>query len=318
MSLGAATDAELEAVKTEALSLDPNGSRTAQVLRDTFDQIYDGQRTGRYCWDKLHKTEKTHFGTLVEINLHREFNFGDGIAMDYQIAGIEVDCKYSQRTNAWMIPPETRGHLCLVVSAEDNEAPKWSMGLVRAKPEYLNTGANRDAKSTFNDAGRNAIVWLYKKADLPPNVLLQLDRSIVDKIFEKKSGQKRINELFRNTLGMRVGRAVIATVAQQDDYMKRVRGNGGARSALKTEGIILLGQYLEHVEIAEALGVPTPGKGETVSVRVISASGPGTNVSLINGSYWRKATSQDPVAPAPKLLKPKRSRRVTNRLRLPS
>ncbi len=38
-------------------------------------------------WDQLFKTEKTHCGTLVEINLHREFKFQDGTKLDYQIAG---------------------------------------------------------------------------------------------------------------------------------------------------------------------------------------------------------------------------------------
>ena len=34
-------------------------------------------------------------GQIVEINLHREFNFSDGAVLDYCIAGVEVDCKYS-------------------------------------------------------------------------------------------------------------------------------------------------------------------------------------------------------------------------------
>src|SRR5256885_8626710 len=105
------------AVAAQLRQLDPDGSRTAQVLRDTLDQLYDGQRTGRYRWDQLYKTEKTHCGTLVEINLHREFEFQDGLKLDYQIAGVDVDCKYSQKNGAWMIPPEARGHLCLVLWA---------------------------------------------------------------------------------------------------------------------------------------------------------------------------------------------------------
>jgi hypothetical protein len=200
-----------------------------------------------------------------------------------------------------MIPPEARNHLCLVVSAEDSAAPKWNMGLVRAKPEYLNTGGNRDAKSTLNDAGRKAVTWLFKDAELPPNVLLQLDRKVVEKILASKSGQRRINELFRNTLGMRVGRAVVATVAQQDDYMKRVRGNGGARTALKSEGIIILGQYKAHGSIAKALGVPIPLKGESVSVRVVSAKGPGLGTGLINNCHWRVAKPSEPIEVAPEL-----------------
>lgn len=301
MPVKATIDLELEAVKAAILKLDPKGTRTAQVLRDTFDQLYDGQRTGRYRVDQLHKTEKTHFGTLVEINLHREFDFEDGKDMDYRIAGVDVDCKYSQTKGGWMIPPEAHGHLCLLVWAEDSKEPKWSVGLVRATVERLNTGGNRDKKATFNEAGRNAIVWLFEDAALPPNVLLQIDRSVVDRILGQKSGQKRINELFRNTLGMRVGRAVVATVAQQDDYMKRVRGNGGARTDLQPEGIMILGQFHAHGTIATALGVPVPEHGESVSVRVVTAPGPGARVAKISGRFWRVAQPADPIVRAPVL-----------------
>lgn len=128
MSLSAQSDTELQAVRTAILKLDPQGCRTAQVLRDTIDQLYDGQRTGRYRWDQLHKTEKTHCGTLVEINLHREFQFEDGVDLDYRIAGFDVDCKYSQTLNAWMIPPEARDKLCLLVWADDLNS-KWRMAM---------------------------------------------------------------------------------------------------------------------------------------------------------------------------------------------
>ena len=157
-------DAELHAVAAAIRKLDPDGSRTAQVLRDTLDQLYDGQRTGRYRWDQLFKTEKTHCGTLVEINLQREFVFEDGTKLDYRIAGAEVDCKFSQTCCAWMIPPEAHGHLCLGLWAEDSQAPAWSMGLVRITDARLRTGGNRDSKTNLNEAGRNAITWLFQDA----------------------------------------------------------------------------------------------------------------------------------------------------------
>ena len=62
-------DAELDAVEAELHRLDPAGTQVATILRDTLDQLYDGQHTGRWSYDQLHKTEKTHMGTLVEINL---------------------------------------------------------------------------------------------------------------------------------------------------------------------------------------------------------------------------------------------------------
>ena len=311
MSFKDVFDVELNSVAKAILILDPSGIRVGRVIRDAFDQLYDGRRTGRYRWNQLYKTEQKHCGQIVEMNLHREFKFEDGTTLDYRISGIEVDCKYSQKLNGWMIPPEAHGHLCLVVWAEDCAEPKWSMGLVRALVEYLNTGGNRDKKATLNEAGRNAITWIFQHQPLPPNVLLQLDQTTVDKIFaNKKSGVKRINELFRNTLGMRVGRAVVATVAQQDDYMKRVRGNGGARTHLRPEGILVLGQYQSHCAVAKSLGIAVPRRSESVSIRVVRAEKMGVGVVKIGKRFWRVAQPTDSIMSAPILPKIKYSKKV--------
>src|SRR5437773_2036952 len=123
MNSQTALDGELNGVAAEFRKLDPKGLRTAQVLRDTLDQLYDGRRTGRYRWDQLHSAERTKGGALFEINLHREFKFQDGETLDYRIAGAEVHCKFSQEFGGWIIRPEAHGHLCLLVWAEDNNAP---------------------------------------------------------------------------------------------------------------------------------------------------------------------------------------------------
>ena len=291
-------DHELDAVVSEILTLDEHGERIGLVLRQTLDQLYDGQHTGRYRWDQLHKTEKTHCGTLVEINLHREFKFEDGAEMDYRIGGADVDCKYSQSIGGWMIPLEALGHLCLVIWADDQES-KWSLGVVRIVEEILTQGSNRDGKRAISAAGRQHILWIFNEAALPPNILLQLPGEKVDKLMQLSSGQKRIDEIFRIAPQQRIGRGVIATLGQQDDYMKRVRGNGGSRTRLKPEGVIILGHYERHQEIAEALGVPIPGRGESVSVRVAPASEPGKGVVVLEDGLWRVAKSTDPVVTAP-------------------
>ncbi len=300
--MSSTTDQPLLNVCDEIKRADPNGKLTAGVLRDTLDQLYDGQRTGRYNWDQLYKTEKTHCGTLVEINLQRAFAFKDGTVLDYKIAGVDVDCKYSQDEFGWMIPPEAHGELCLLLWTNDQKSI-WSMGIVRAHQNLLGA-ENRDGKAKLNQDGRNAIHWIFRNEGLPPNVLLHLPDTVVKLIMGHKSGQKRVNELFRQAPGLRIGRGVVATVAQQDDYMKRVRGNGGARSALKSEGIVILGQYESHKRIAVELGVPVPEKGESVALRLTPTQAGSANTIELDGKYWKIAQKGDPIVPAPKLPKP--------------
>ncbi|PRB76094.1 restriction endonuclease [Arthrobacter sp. MYb214] len=292
-------DSALEEVIGWIVEQDPSGSRMAKVFRETFDQLYDGQRTGRYRWDQLYKTEKTHFGTLIEINLQREFDFSDGLLMDYQIAGHEVDCKYSA-TGSWMLPPESIDHLILGSVASD-EKSKWSMGLVRASAENRNVGMNRDQKGTLNALGKRRIRWIRKDAPMPPNVLLHISENEVAKIFAPRSGQARINQLFRIATNRRISRNVVATVAQQSDYMKRVRANGGARSTLQSEGIIILsGDYKRQVNIALELGCAIPHEGELVSTRVVRADIAMANSVELDGGRWvADAGYHGSAAPAP-------------------
>ena len=293
-------DPGLTAVAVALRALDPGGERTARVLRETLDQLYDGMRTGRYRWDQLHKTEKTHCGTLVEINMQREFGFEDGEKLDFSIAGLEVDCKYSQRDGGWMIPMEAHNEICMVLWASDHES-RWKMGVVRAEPGLLSGGRNRDAKTTLNAQGREAICWLFQHNRLAENTLLQLPRATADEIMAGRSGAERVRRLCRLVQGSIIRREIVATVAQQVDYMKRLRGNGGARSDLRPQGIIILGQYERHQLIAEALGLPVPGSGDTVTARVFPAL-PGESPSvMIDGSFWRLANESDPIEPAPTL-----------------
>jgi hypothetical protein len=298
------TDEGLESVRTALLAADPDGRRSAQVFRYTYDQLYDGQRTGRYRWDQLYKTEKTHYGTLIEINLRREFDgvIGDGLQLDFLVSGHEIDCKYAHSRGAWMLPPESFGELLLVCTASDQDAV-WSMGVVRAATEYRRTTFNRDGKTGLNELGRNAVQWLHDRAPLPPNVLLSLSSDIIDRIFAPRSGQKRVDELFRSVQRRRIHRNTVATVAQQDDYMKRVRANGGSRTNLAREGILIMGgDYRSHREIATSLGLPTPLPGELVSAAVMPCDELEQYSVEISGRTWRLAALGEALFdPAPAL-----------------
>ncbi|MFI6325531.1 NaeI family type II restriction endonuclease [Nonomuraea sp. NPDC050556] len=306
---GCAPDSELEAVFAQLIGLDPDGSRMAATLRRSIDMLLDGPNSGRYDWEQLHKTEKTHGGTLVEINFQREFKFEDGEKLDYRIAGVDVDCKFSQKIHGWMIPLEAVDKLLLVVWAWDPTS-RWSAGVVRAKAEYLpETGGNRDKKRYLNEAGKQAVRWLFHDKPLPENALLHMAPDDVAAIYAKRSGQQRLNELARRAQGKLLTRNVVATVATANDPkpykdpLKRLRNNGGARTQLRAEGIIVLGQFKNHCDIARQLELPVPGPSEFVSIR-LAPRGPqhyGAPFVEIGGQEWVAASKDDPVVEAPML-----------------
>ncbi|MGI5166602.1 NaeI family type II restriction endonuclease [Spirillospora sp. CA-253888] len=308
-----AKDRELELVKAHLLGLDPDGSRIAVAIRRSIDMLLDGPHTGRYAWESLLKTEKAYCGTIVEINLQREFKFPGGTVLDYEIAGYEVDCKYSQSFGGWMIPPEAIGRLLLLIWANDQES-RWSAGLFRARQEWLNVGNNRDRKVTLKAEHRNQINWLFKDAPLAENALLHMSQHDLDAIFAKRSGQQRVNELLSRATGVRLTRNVIWTVATgndtpKDDPTRRIRGGEqGARGQLRPKGIVIFGDYENHREAARTLCLPVPGDGEYVSIRLTRRRlhhGDAPYVRLDNED-WVVAGPNDPVEMAPVLPDVKR------------
>jgi hypothetical protein len=288
-------DGELARVAASLRQLDPDGAIFARVLRDTLDQLLDGQRTGRYAESELRKTEKTHMGTLVEINLHRAFEFEDGTVTDYRIAGVEVDCKFSRTFGGWEVPLEAHGHLCLLVWADDARS-LWSTGLIRIREDILFGAENRDRKRRLNPTGLGAVVWLFEEAPLPENLLLHLPERMREAIFTPRGGQTRVNELFRRVQRRIISRTAVLTVAQQKDAPKRVRD---ARKNLRSEGIIILGHQGDHPRIARTLRLPVPVKGEWVSTRIVAAAREDPRAVRVAGGFYRQAADEDERQAAP-------------------
>jgi hypothetical protein len=87
--------------------------------------------------------------------------------------------------------------------------------------------------------------------------------------------------------------------------MKRVRGNGGSRSSLRPEGIVIFGHYDSHRAVAGQLRVPVPapGSGESVSVRLARrcAHHEGQPCVTLDGARWVAALAEDPPELAPPL-----------------
>ena len=160
----------------------PDGlERFAWVLRDSLDELLDGQRTRRWCYQQLKKTEKTHLGTKVELGLTIEFDISDGADLDWEIDGHDVDCKFSKDFGGWEIPMEmylcddheqsgTADHLALLVWMNDDDA-QWAAGVVQISDDLLkfktdDSGRrrrqyNRDNKRRLNDDGMDSTYWLW-------------------------------------------------------------------------------------------------------------------------------------------------------------
>lgn len=288
--------------------------RLRWALRDSLDEILDGQRTGRWAYQHLSKTEKTHLGTVVEVNLTKEFEFANGVHLDWQIAGRDIDCKFSKDLGGWQIPMEM--YLCAdhgerqgkanhpaLLTWFDDTSNQWAAGLITITDERLRwkrggvaRAYNRDNKRSLGNSSAKCVYWLWSglQTDLPRNLLLHMDPEARKRILSPalRHGQQRVNQLFQEVQERIVSRPTVLTVGQQDDAPKRVRD---ARNALRDQGIVILGHQQAHPTIASALGLTVPVKGEWIAVRIVPVSETDSRPFIfMHGQRWGKAHDGEP------------------------
>src|SRR5262249_48600655 len=129
---------------------------------------------------------------------------------------------------------------------------------------YLNPGKNRDAKRTFSALGLSNVWWLLKDHPYPPNFWERMPVKQRQSIMGAGGGTMRLAALFRAVQGQPISRLIVQAVAQQHDYMKRIRTNGGARDILKREGIAILWGGADRALIAK-LRLGSIGPDEFIS-----------------------------------------------------
>lgn len=234
-------------------------------FRSAIDEVIDTSRTGRFFFSDLEKTEKTYLGTKFEIILRDWLDVPRGMKLDLLIGGDEVDVKSttSAQAGGWMIPPEAFDELCILIKVNEAQA-LCDFGLARARTAYLRSGSNRDAKTSFSAEGRKNIWWMAKDYQYTANfwtLTSEVDRAEI----MRGGGTQRIATLFEKFQGTPISRVQIEAVAAQDDFMKRIRRNSGARDILAPKGIAVL--YSENDgELMRQLGIRF-GKREFVSYR---------------------------------------------------
>jgi len=236
------------------------------LIKNAVDFVIDPVRTGRTTMEELDKVEKTFIGLKVEHFIRDLLELPKGLSRDLQIDGLEVDIK-NTIGSTWMIPVETYRdeEPCLLIATAKFDGRCW-LGLIVAREAYLGS-ENRDRKRSITEAGRRNIMWLVEDVPYPPSRWAGLDMKRFRELRSIEGGKKRAAQFFRENVGRVVHRSIIeALLHDQYDYMKRVRGNGGARDDLNAEGIAVLSGAYDRSK-AETLGVQL-AKDEFVAIRI--------------------------------------------------
>ena len=224
------------------------------LVRDAIDFVLDPVHTARTRIAELDKVEKTFIGLKVEHFFRDRLDIPKGVR-DLRIVDEDVDIKHTV-TNSWTIPPETyrvEGPCVLIMTAEDRGFCR--LGLICARDAYLTLKTNRDGKRSVSATGKDHILWLLPKATFPVSRWDGLDMEAFRALRKIKGGAERAARFFEANVNRSTHRSVIqALLYDQDDYMKRLRGNGGARD--KLQGLLLLsGSRKEDVKLAHLQGL---------------------------------------------------------------
>jgi hypothetical protein len=237
------------------------------LLRQAIDEVIDSARSNRFTLDETEKTEKTYIGTKVEILLRNYLKMEKGKILDLSIDGIEVDIKNTIASN-WTIPAEAMGHPCILIQSEESKA-LCSFGIIVIRDEILNAGRNRDGKRTIAKMSFEHIHWLLRNEPYPENFWQHLDPELRREITAPRGGTDRLAVLFRRYQGRPISRRLVQGIAQQDDYMKRIRKNGGARDLLAPEGIAILWGKKDR-DLIRQLGLPNCEPDEFISFKPVN------------------------------------------------
>jgi hypothetical protein len=205
---------------------------------------------------------------MVEILLRDYFELEKGNVLDLIINGHEVDIKHTtQRT--WMIPSEAKNHPCILV-ASDDDLQTCFLGIFIAYEHNITNGDNWDKKLSVSADGFKNIHWIFANAPFPQNILRNLGPQFLKDIMSRTGANARVAELFRQAMVTPIAPHIIQSVAQTDDYMRRVRKGGGARDQLANEGIAVLNGKYDRA-IIKKLGLEAIQNDEYLAFRPTTA-----------------------------------------------
>jgi hypothetical protein len=241
---------------------------------DAVEFVLDPVRTGRTRLSELDNVEKTFVGLKIEHFVRDLLDAPKGVR-DLVLCGVDVDIKNTVSNSwSWMIPPETirdEGP-CLLIASNERQRRSW-MGLILARAEYLGK-PNRDGKRGILSTAYGDILWLADGVSWPRDRWAGIDMVHFRALRLMRGGSLRAAAFFRANLGRPVHRKVLtALLWDQLDPMKRLRGNGGAKTTLLNEGIALLSGKYSYQAISD-IGLPPIGSDEFIAVNIYETNEP--------------------------------------------
>lgn len=235
----------------------PITEQFSELCRVAVDYVLDPIRTGRTTIHELDKNEKSFIGLKIEHAIIDHFGFPRGVKYDMRVGEAEVDIKNSIATG-WAIPRETYTYegVCLIAAFDESKWKSW-LGLMKCRDEYLGK-KNQDAKRGIPVSSFEHVMWLAEGVPLAPSKWDEVDVKLLRKLRAVvKTGNERARLFFESHTNIKLHRDVVhALLYDQLDYMKRIRGNGGARDLLGPAGIaIVSGHWLSERELMNEFGL---------------------------------------------------------------
>lgn len=266
--------ARMERIKQELLlktgGLEKFREETGIIIRGAVDYVIDAPTLYRLSVNELEPDEKTSIGKRIERMLRFKFDIPRGKKLDIVLGGEDVDIKTTM-TNKWMFSKSSWEHVNLLIAYDERQA-LFSAGLAYVLEEQLGAH-NRDEKRTIKKEYYEKISWIVKDAPYPSNFLAALPDHIINQILPLRSANERVDALLALVQQTVIPRHAICSIANQQDPLKRLRRNGGARETLWRKGILVLsGTSRSDRAIAKSVLGHDLEKGEFASLSRTASS----------------------------------------------
>jgi len=135
------------------------------LLRKAIDEVIDSARTNRFTLDETKINERIYLGTKIRVQLRNRLQLGRLKMLGRSFGETEVGIQ-STINQAWSLPSEAIGNLCLLVKSDEKRAI-CSVGAMVIRDEVLNAAGKSSGRRVISKKGIASIHWMLINEPLP-------------------------------------------------------------------------------------------------------------------------------------------------------